>query len=158
MPISTATSKRRAGTVVSVRTRGHARRNLCGPRVRRWFLPVSIASDRRDRFEWPGNVRQLFNVVSRAIVRSRDGDAVVGRKMVAEVQREERSLSLSYEATQSGNVSVPAALDEWPTLAEVEDRYIARVLDATGGSVTESARILGIHRSTVRRRRETWDP
>jgi DNA-binding NtrC family response regulator len=109
------------------------------------------------RFEWPGNVRQLFNVVSRAIVRSQDGDAVVGRKMIAEIQREERLLSLSYEAAQADTVSLPAALDDWPTLAEVEDRYIARVLDATGARVTEAARILGIHRSTVRRRREKRD-
>lgn len=105
------------------------------------------------RFEWPGNVRQLFNVVSRTILRCPDGEAVVGRRLLADAQREERLLSVSHEATQTGCVSVPAALDEWPTLAEVEERYIARVLDATGGRVTEAARILGIHRSTVRRRR-----
>ena len=68
---------------------------------------------------------------------------------------EEQLLSPTHGPAQPGSVSVPAALDEWPTLAEVEDRYIARVLDATGGRVTEAARILGIHRSTVRRRRET---
>ena len=110
------------------------------------------------RFEWPGNVRQLFNVVSRAIVRCQDGEAVVGRRTLVDVQREERLLSPTRGAAQPGSVAVPAALDDWPTLAEVEDRYIARVLDATGGRVTRAARILGIHRSTLGRRRRERNP
>ena len=105
------------------------------------------------RFEWPGNVRQLFNVVSRAMLNCDDGDAVIGHATVNAMFREERLLSPTHGPAQPGSVSVPAALDDWPTLAEVEDRYIARVLEATGGRVTSAARILGIHRSTLRRRR-----
>ena len=49
---------------------------------------------------------------------------------------------------------LPAGLaDGWPTLADVERRYIASVVDAVGGKMSAAARILGIHRSTLRRRR-----
>ncbi len=109
------------------------------------------------RFDWPGNVRQLFNVVARAIVRCHRGEAMVGGSVLVDVLREEQLLSVTHGPAQPGSVSVPATLGEWPTLAEVEDRYIADVLDATGGRVNMAARILGIHRSTLARRRKKED-
>jgi hypothetical protein len=38
------------------------------------------------------------------------------------------------------------------TLAEAEARHIARVLEQTGGRISEAARILGVHRNTLARK------
>ncbi|HSM28839.1 MAG TPA: helix-turn-helix domain-containing protein, partial [Thioalkalivibrio sp.] len=42
--------------------------------------------------------------------------------------------------------------EDWQTLAEVEARYLRRVLDFTGGNKQRAARILGIGRRTLYRR------
>jgi DNA-binding protein Fis len=40
---------------------------------------------------------------------------------------------------------------EWPTLSEVEARYVARVLAYTGGNKLSAARLLGVDRNTLKR-------
>lgn len=42
--------------------------------------------------------------------------------------------------------------NRWLTLAEVEARHIAEVLEHVGGRIKEAARILGIHRNTLARK------
>jgi DNA-binding NtrC family response regulator len=41
--------------------------------------------------------------------------------------------------------------DDWPTLADLERRYIDRVLSRTGGNKTRAAEVLGIDRRTLNR-------
>ena len=103
------------------------------------------------RFPWPGNVRQLFSVVGRAIVHADVGDAVIRRRHLARLLEEEARLTPGDAGTVPESV-LPDELEGWPSLAEVEDRYIARVLAATGGRIGDASRILQIHRSTLRRR------
>jgi two-component system, NtrC family, response regulator AtoC len=43
------------------------------------------------------------------------------------------------------------AAAEWPTLAEVEARYVARVLEHTRGNKQAAARLLGVDRKTIER-------
>ena len=43
------------------------------------------------------------------------------------------------------------ANEDWVTLAEVEGRYVARVLEHTGGNKQAAARILAIDRKTLDR-------
>jgi len=43
------------------------------------------------------------------------------------------------------------ANDEWVTLSEVEGRYVARVLEHTGGNKQAAARILAVDRKTLDR-------
>ncbi|HWS97952.1 MAG TPA: helix-turn-helix domain-containing protein, partial [Candidatus Methylomirabilis sp.] len=42
--------------------------------------------------------------------------------------------------------------DQFVTLAELEDRYIQDVLNATGQNKTHAARLLGIHPTSLMRR------
>ena len=44
--------------------------------------------------------------------------------------------------------------EEFPTLEELERRYIRRVLEATRGNKTQASRILGMNRRTLYRRIE----
>ena len=106
------------------------------------------------RYSWPGNVRQLINVISRAIVLS-GTRSTIGRGRIARTLDEEAKVLASDGGEQECEGGWPTGvMDEWPTLAEVGDRYIALVCEAVGGKVSEAARILGIDRSTVRRRRK----
>jgi DNA-binding NtrC family response regulator len=90
---------------------------------------------------WPGNVRQLRNVIERAVLMAEG--AVL------------RPIHLPPEIRAP--LPSPAPDDGEPgTLAEVEKRYIERVLDQTGGHMSRAAEVLGIHRNTLRRKLETY--
>jgi len=105
-----------------------------GKRVR-GFDPVSMR--RLCDAEWPGNVRQLRNVVERCVILS-DGPLLRWPEGVEE------------EACPGPTIRFPEG--ELPSLDEVEAAYIRHVLDRTGGRKTQAARILGIDKTTLWRK------
>jgi chemotaxis protein methyltransferase CheR len=85
-------------------------------------------------YPWPGNIRELENVIERAVINSS------GPK-----------LRLVDELTKQGNA--PATCDK--TLNAVERAYILQVLEQTNwkvGGKNSAAEILGLERSTLRAR------
>ena len=84
-------------------------------------------------YDFPGNVRELANVVERAVIVS-DG-AEVGAKDLPEAV-----------LAAAGN---KARRERRPTLAELEDDYIREVLAASRGNKSEAARVLGISRKNL---------
>lgn len=86
--------------------------------------------------EWPGNVRQLQNEISRAYLMSG-----------ARTEIEERDLSVAtteeLASTQSNDGTLKGAI------AELERSMICQALDATDGNKSEAARRLGISRSNL---------
>lgn len=87
---------------------------------------------------WVGNVRELRNVVERAVIVASDRTL-----RVEHLPEELRGESARIPERQTGGL---------PTLADVEARHIARVLAHTGGQVSAAAAILGIHRNTLTRK------
>jgi DNA-binding NtrC family response regulator len=83
-------------------------------------------------YPWPGNTRELRNVLERAAILSR------GQEL------EPRDLRFS-SFVEGGS---PAA-DSRLTLEEVERRHIERVLGEEGGHVERAARRLGVPRSSL---------
>ena len=88
--------------------------------------------------DWPGNVRELEFVIERSLLLSRS--KAVGTP-----------LKFEFAPEVEGGAASPE--DGWPSLAELEQRYIRRVLEKTGnklmgpGSATE---LLGVHYTTLR--------
>jgi DNA-binding NtrC family response regulator len=89
-------------------------------------------------YSWPGNVRQLENVVERAVALNTSG-VFAPEDLPAEI------LAVPKQAG-------PSTGGTWLTLAEVEDRYIQEVVQAVNGNVPRAAEILGIDRRTLYRR------
>ncbi|MDF1535365.1 MAG: sigma-54 dependent transcriptional regulator [bacterium] len=90
-------------------------------------------------YDWEGNVRELENVMERAVVLCK-GDAVTLRDLPEEVRGEKGS----GEA-----VTVPiGTLTE--ILESMERQILVRTLERNGGSQTGTARDLGIKRTTLR--------
>jgi two-component system response regulator HydG len=90
----------------------------------------TAAIDALTRFPWPGNVRQLENVVERAVVLARLKTIDVG-----DLPNDIVNLS-----------AVRAQVDNLETL---ERETIARVLGETGHNMVQAARRLGISRTTL---------
>jgi DNA-binding NtrC family response regulator len=85
------------------------------------------------RYDFPGNVRELANVIERAVIVS-DGREV-GAKELPEAVRSAATLGARRERR--------------PTLAQLEADYIREVLAAARGNKSEAARVLGISRKNL---------
>ena len=101
------------------------------------------AAERLLSYPWPGNVRELFNCIERAVALAQF-DQVLLEDLPDRVR------------THSSRHVVVASDDprELVSMAEVERRYIERVLEAVAGNKTEAARILGFNRATLYRKLE----
>jgi two-component system response regulator HydG len=89
---------------------------------------------------WPGNVRELDNCVLRAVTLARG----------SEIRREDLPPRIQNTCGPFEVVASESPEDLIP-LAELERRYVRRVLLATGGNKTAAARILGVDRRTLYR-------
>jgi DNA-binding NtrC family response regulator len=95
--------------------------------------------------DWPGNVRELENVVARGLALNPSG--VILPEDLPEPLRQGNQA----RAEASGIPALAAPGTERLTLAELERRYAAVVLEETGGNKTRAAEILGIDRKTLYR-------
>ncbi len=95
------------------------------------------------RHTWVGNVRELRNVIERAVVIASDG-VLRAEHLPDELRNSPRPLQAMGEGEGEGT--------SLGTIAEVEARHISRVLADTGGVIGTTASILGIHRNTLARK------
>jgi two-component system response regulator PilR (NtrC family) len=87
-----------------------------------------------ERHSWPGNIRELENVLERAIVLG--GGEMLGVEALPESVRRERPVrGLEVDLTDEG-------LDLEATLDALERRYLQRSLERTGGVQTKAAELL----------------
>ncbi|HMJ59910.1 MAG TPA: sigma-54 dependent transcriptional regulator, partial [Gemmatimonadales bacterium] len=106
---------------------------LSVPRGRRSTLSAAAVTALQG-YPWPGNIRELRNVLERAVLLSTD--SVLGPG------------DLHFDPLPAATASTPAH-DGALTLAELERRHIEHVLQDVGGRVAEAATRLGIPRSTL---------
>jgi len=90
------------------------------------------------QYTWPGNIRELENVIERAVALASGPEIQVG-----DLPEYIRNLSVeTYRRHDS----------EFPTLEEQEKNYIKWVLDKCDGNKTKSAKMMGIDRVSLWRK------
>jgi len=89
--------------------------------------------------DWPGNVRQLENLVERLVV--------TASAPLARLEDVKQALGPT-----PGADPIPRLLQKPLTLDELTERYIDRVLRSVGGNKTKAAQVLGVDPSTLYRR------
>ncbi len=106
------------------------------------------AWDKLTSYGWPGNIRELKNVVHRALL-LREGDVVSENDVRFDTEPRPSTRQLTTQATSPDEASLR-------TLEEVEREHIARALASEQGRVAEAARKLGIPRSTLYQKLKTY--
>ncbi len=95
------------------------------------------AMDLLGNYEWRGNVRELENILTRAVILS-SGEVLLEEHIPKSLRR-----NSSQEIT---------GIKEIKTLALMERQYIAQALKFTGGNKGEACQLLGISRPTLRQK------
>jgi two-component system response regulator AtoC len=109
------------------------------------FTPA--AADLLQQYSWPGNIRELKNVIERTMILAPEGDIDA-----AYLPEEIRFHPLEAKNEEVGAGEVPSNGHRFVSLREMEDSYIEQVLAATGHNKTQACRILGIHPTSLLRR------
>jgi DNA-binding NtrC family response regulator len=110
-----------------------------GKRAAKNFTGITDrATDLLRAHEWAGNVRELRNVIERAVL------VAEGEVLRAEHLPEEWRTDAAFAPETAARPVV--------TLKEMEARHIQRALDHTQGQIGEAAQLLGVHRNTLARK------
>ncbi len=101
---------------------------------------------------WPGNIRELKNVIERIVILSND-EWITSDKLPREIQNFEGDSDIDDLEKERGIVlEDDFSLDY--KLDSIEQRYILEALEKSGGNQTKAAEILGISRFALRRKME----
>jgi DNA-binding NtrC family response regulator len=99
-------------------------------------------------YPWPGNIRELHNVINAAVLRSQCESVCVD------------DLPQSLRAPRSPPRANPAALladrPFFDALAEFESGYIAALLERSEGNISQAARTSGLSRAAIRNKAKLY--
>jgi DNA-binding NtrC family response regulator len=113
------------------------RRNVAG------VLPEAMSALKR--YPWPGNIRELENLLERLVILKGTGTIAV------------TDLPPNLRHTTHNRITPVTPIPELPSdgtdlraiLESVEDRMIAEALERTGGNKNRAAELLGLNRTTL---------
>ena len=109
------------------------------------------ACERLSRFSWPGNIRQLQNLIERAVIQA-ESDVVSAAFIDRLLEREADFVSLQTRTTEvespeharTRRQEAESAYRPYSRVEASQRSHIVRALDRTGGNRTRAAALLGL--------------
>jgi len=106
------------------------------------FSLDAAAEERWRGYSFPGNVRELRNIVIRLGAKF-PGERVGLTELEAELDSQSEVDADTMASIRGGEFSLDQILDDW------EQRYIDAALKLSDGNLSEAARLLGVNRTTL---------
>jgi formate hydrogenlyase transcriptional activator len=119
---------------------------------------IAIAQETIDvltQYDWPGNIRELQNVIERAVVLSRGPILRLGRDLLPFSSEGPEPANEVGDGTSSDKPKSDGDLNAHLSLQQVEKRHIVEVLAKTEWVIEGprgAAKLLGLHPNTLRSR------
>ena len=98
-------------------------------------------------YSWPGNVREIQNVVQRCLALYAKQELT--RDRIDRVLRPDRGFPAHYDVAGGAREAPGRSRSFGDGRKDLLDRDIEEALSSAGGSVTKAARLLGVHRTTL---------
>jgi DNA-binding NtrC family response regulator len=98
-------------------------------------------------YDFPGNVRELRNVIERACILANAEE--IGEEALANLAPLRQASTAGPEKDQDWVTSLPESIDLRELLSSIEKKLIERALTAANGAQAEAARRLGLSRSDL---------
>ena len=125
---------------------------LAGPFIERFCVnegaipkDISEATEKQlINYDWPGNVRQLENVINRAMVVS-DGNVLNVENLSGLVSETETP---SASSKTSRNIRIISDDGDFKSINEIEQEAMQIALDHFDHNITQAAKVLGMAKST----------
>jgi len=99
-------------------------------------------------YNWPGNIRELSNIIERSVI-LRTGDEINPSTLIKTTVPE--SVNDAIHQTHKSCIQ-----KNFATLKLMEENHIRLALDQVAGNYTQAAKLLGISRSTLMRKLQTY--
>ena len=103
-------------------------------------LLAKEVSELLQHYEFPGNIRELENIVQRLLIQAEGSPRIEVQHLTADLRHLEE------------DPIRPAGKQTWPSLEEQEKSYILEVLDEVDGNKSKAAKILNIDRVSLWRK------
>ena len=110
-------------------------------------------------YDWPGNIRQLQNVVRNLVVLN-NGEVVTPEMLPPPLNEITTSAQMTMEVIeQSSNQEVPQGVTDTPVLPLwlAEKNIIEHAIDQCDGNIPKAAALLEVSPSTLYRKKQQWD-
>jgi len=111
-----------------------------------------------ERYDWPGNARELINAMERAYVEAGDSPVLFPKYLPVPIRVQAVKASLGNKETTGGEpdagIDLPKGLSSLQeqreaVIAEAEQHYLKELVSLTGRNVEEACKISGLSRSRL---------
>lgn len=113
-----------------------------------------------DAYSWPGNIRELEGVISRAVLLAEEGE-ILPHHLPKDVQTPQADPLPLADATDSASPNAPGyfvlPFPMGTTLKEIEKSAILTTLARENGNRSKTAAVLGISRTTLRAKLHAYE-
>jgi DNA-binding NtrC family response regulator len=110
-----------------------------------------------ENYYYPGNVRELENIIERAVVIA-PTDEITVECLRPEVQNPELAREMMKDSEGiSGDIDIARGVNFYDEVKKFEIDIIRRALDQTGGHQSRAARLLGLNATTLNSKIKTYN-
>jgi DNA-binding NtrC family response regulator len=110
-----------------------------------------------ESYYYPGNVRELENIIERAVVIAPDDEITVDC-LREEIRNPEKMREMMRESSgASGDIDMSRGVSFYDEVRRFEIDLIRRALDQTGGHQSRAARLLGLNATTLNSKIKTYN-
>ena len=100
-------------------------------------------------YQWPGNIRELGNMIERGIILADQGGQIEAQHLFPHVGAQQGDTAQDNSAASAITEAAERLLQEGCDLGSLERALIEGAMQRSGGNVTRAAALLGLTRATL---------